>query len=124
MDRRFDQNEAVEVTVVCDVQRVPASKVVIQTAIYRVIEVKRAGVKGQFFEPVHVEHCAVEEGFVGDFQDLQRVGDQLRELAVDHANPFDVERDRVEPFVAVRLHFLPGAQNRNGPVADEIVVAV
>ena len=104
--------------------RIPLAENVVRPFVGRQRVIVSTRVKGQFVELRQVEVGAYQN-VAGRFpEQLDRPSDQVVVLANRCACATYAQRNRAEPFVIVRFHFLLVLENRHRPVPDKIVQPV
>ena len=114
-------NEPTKIAVFVDQVRIPRAKMIIRTAVDRMIEIERSRIKRQLNQLVRVEPCVAQQYRIGRAEYFERFFRNVVIRSLRHAGVFTIERDRCNPFVRVRLMLFLPLKNRNRSVTEKIV---
>src|SRR5262249_18640321 len=101
--------------------RVPLAEDIIWPAVHRMAMIVGARIDGQLIKQLRIKVSLMEQRRLGRSEDGHRFLDKVVIPAPCRSRAADKQRYRPEPLVIIGFALRTGFQNRDRPVADEIV---
>ena len=108
-------------TLVIDVVWIPLAEVVIGPLVDRMIKIVGPRVERKLVQQLGIEMSFSQQGRIRAPKDFKRSGNEPFVAAGALSHVANVQRDRADPLVPIRLDPLLGAQHGDGPMADVVV---
>ena len=121
VERDLLQHESPVSPLPIEMMRIPLAEVIVRPLVYRMIEIVSPRIEGQLVEQIGIEPGGVEQPAIGASQQIERQCDDLPIPSSRDARPGDIERDRADPLVRIRLDPLRRMEHGHRAMADKIV---